>query len=80
MIGERKVNPHLLIAALGRSFDEASRHDARTIKALETLLPDAIAPRLRQGGFDVQCDELGTLAVTLADHKVWLTMEVEKEK
>lgn len=72
------MNPHELIAALGRAFDEASRHDARTPKALETLLQNDIAPRLRQAGFATECDELGTLAVSLDGCKVWLTLEVEK--
>jgi hypothetical protein len=71
-------NPHELVASLGRAFDEASRHDARTPSSLKTLLKDAIAPRVRRDGFAVECDELGTMTIALNEHKVWLTLEVEK--
>ena len=75
------MNPHKLIAALGRAFDEASRHDARSIQALETLLEDGIAPRVRQAGFAVECLDPGTLVVSLdGGHKVRLTLEVEKDR
>ncbi len=71
------MEPHLIIAAIGRAFDCAARHDARTWESLETLLQTEIAPRLRQGSFDVRADPVGTITITTPTHSVRLTLEVE---